>query len=389
MDIRTMTIEDLQSRKAEIAIEVEADGADLDALMEETRAINEELESRKAEEAKKVELRKLVASNDAANVIEEAPKTEERKTMTNNEMRKSKEYGEAFLRGLKMNDYSECRALLTEMVEGGYVPVPTALETEIKTAWEEHKLMNLVSKSNFKGNIKIGFELSATGASIHVEGANAPNEEVVTIGTVTITNQTIKKWIRVSDEALKGTTVDTAGYLYREIAYRIVEKAEEVLIGVIEDTPEDATSTTVGIPVYEVETIAADTIVQAEALLAGAAQNLYLVMNRATYPAFRALELAGNYAFDVFEGLRDRIIFTDKLDSFAEAEGTFALLGDFKAVQANFPNGEGIEMIIDPYTDAEADLVKIVGKQMVGIGVVKDRHIVKLAKASENDDSQT
>lgn len=47
MEIKEMTIEELEARKAEIATEVDAEGADLDALEGEIRSINAELESRK------------------------------------------------------------------------------------------------------------------------------------------------------------------------------------------------------------------------------------------------------------------------------------------------------------------------------------------------------
>ena len=59
-ELRDMTVEELEARKNAIASEVETDGADLDALEEEVRAIKEELEKRAAEEAKKVEIRKTV-----------------------------------------------------------------------------------------------------------------------------------------------------------------------------------------------------------------------------------------------------------------------------------------------------------------------------------------
>ena len=393
MELRDKTVEELQARKAQIALDVDAEGADLDALETEARSINEELERRVSEENKREELRKMVASDDSeAKVVGKSPKMEGRKEMTELEVRSSKEYGQAFLNGWRSGDknMTECRALLTTNTTAsgvtGYVPVPVELETEIKTAWEEHQLINLVSKSAFKGNVKVGFELSATGASVHVEGAAAPNEEVVTLGTVEIKAETIKKWIRVSDEALNGTTVDTAGYLYKEIAYRIVEKAEEILVGKITGAPAAATSSAVGVPVLSVSAIAEDTIVQAMALLSGGAQNLHIAMNRASYPAFRALELNGNYAIDVFEGLRDRIIFTDKLPAFgtASANAIFAIIGDFSAVQANFPNGNGVEILVDPYTDAESDLVKIVGKQYVGFGIVKDKCLVNIKKVASN-----
>ena len=61
MDFKEMSIEELETRRSAIAEEVDTEGADLDALEEEVRGINAELESRKAEEAKKAEVRAAVA----------------------------------------------------------------------------------------------------------------------------------------------------------------------------------------------------------------------------------------------------------------------------------------------------------------------------------------
>ena len=44
MDIKTMSFEELEARKAAIAVESEAEGADVDALLEEIRSINAEIE---------------------------------------------------------------------------------------------------------------------------------------------------------------------------------------------------------------------------------------------------------------------------------------------------------------------------------------------------------
>lgn len=392
MKFKEMSAAELEERKLQIKTEIEEDGADLDALEAEVRAINEELEARAAEEAKKAELRNMVANMDLP-VIDEVPKTEEKKKMTDiMEIRSSREYAQAFLNGWRNGDkeMSECRALLTTNTTGqgltGYVPVPTELDNEIKTAWEEYQLASLVTKSYFKGNVKVGFELSATGASVHVEGTAAPNEETITLGVVEIKAANIKKWIRVSDEALEGTTVDTVGYLYKEIAHRIVEKAEEIIISTITACGTTATSTAVSVPQLTASALAATTIIDTLALLAGSAQDIHIAMNRGTYAAFRAIELAGSYAIDIFEGLRDRIVFTDKLKAFsaASANDIVIIAGDFSAVQANFPNGEGVNILVDPYTDAQSDLVKIVGREYVGFGVVKDKHLATVKKVASN-----
>ena len=165
----------------------------------------------------------------------------------------------------------------------------------------------------------VSASVSATGADVHVEGSAAPTEEVLEWGSVELKAENIKKWITVSDEALEGTTVDTLGELYKEIAQRIVEKAEEIAIGKIVASPAASTATAPGVPVYKAPAIAADVIVMAEALLSGKARNLYVAMNRQTYAAFISVALAANYAIDVFDGLKDKVIFTDKLPAFGTA----------------------------------------------------------------------
>ena len=44
MEFEKMTVEELEARKAQIATEIEAEDADLDALEAEVRGIKEELE---------------------------------------------------------------------------------------------------------------------------------------------------------------------------------------------------------------------------------------------------------------------------------------------------------------------------------------------------------
>ena len=98
MELRDMTVEQLEARKNEIVASLDNEGADLDALEAEVRSIKEELESRAAEEAKKVEIRKTVAETQAP--VVEKIEEEKRETMTNAEVRASKEYVDAFARYL-------------------------------------------------------------------------------------------------------------------------------------------------------------------------------------------------------------------------------------------------------------------------------------------------
>ena len=90
MELKEMTIEQLEERKAEIVSAVDAPDADLDALEAEARSIKEEIELRKAEEEKRNAIRTAVAQGEG--VVERKFETEEKKTMTIEEIRSSAEY---------------------------------------------------------------------------------------------------------------------------------------------------------------------------------------------------------------------------------------------------------------------------------------------------------
>ena len=124
MNFKDMSASELLERRSAIAQEIEAPDADLDALEEEARAINAELENRKAAEAQRNEIREAVANGSGETI--ETIKEEREKPMTINEIRKSTEYVDAFARYIKTGKDEEVRALLSTnaTVSGAYVPVP-------------------------------------------------------------------------------------------------------------------------------------------------------------------------------------------------------------------------------------------------------------------------
>ena len=102
MDYEKMTIEELDARAAQIVIETEAEGADLDALEAEARAIQNEKEARRIAAQEAEELRNKVAAEEVGEVIEQKEIEEEReKTMDNIEIRKSPEYLDAWVENMK------------------------------------------------------------------------------------------------------------------------------------------------------------------------------------------------------------------------------------------------------------------------------------------------
>ena len=360
MEIKEMTVEQLEERKTAIVAELDNEGADLDALETEVRSIKEELESRAAEEEKKVEIRKTVAEVKAPVVMEKVEE-ETKEVMTNAEVRASKEYVDAFARYLVSENDAEVRSLLTETVSGS-VPVPAIVDEIIRTAWEKSDILSRVKKTNIKGNLKVAFELSADGAYVHTEGTAAPTEESLTLGIVTMIPKNIKKWIRVSDEAIAMGGEILVRYIYDELTYQIVKKLTALVIADIAGAPTSATSSAASVAAIT-QNPALTTVATAFANLSDEAQNPVIIMNKLTYASFIGAQAGGNFSFDPFNGLK--VLFSSALPAYTSASTNqvYAIVGDLAGVQVNYPEGEGIAIKYDDLSEAESDLVKIVGRQ--------------------------
>ena len=377
MEIKTMTIDELNERLAAIPADMEVEGADLDALENEVRAINEEMESRKAIEAQKAEIRAEVA-NGAGEVIKKF-EVEERKVMTNAEIRNSHEYNVAYANYIKTGNDAECRALLTENVSGT-VPVASYVEGRVRTAWEREGITSRVRKTFLKGNVKIGYEISADGAIVHTEAANsAVTEETLTLGIVSLVPQSIKKWISISDEVYDLAGEEFLDYIYDELTYRIAKKLADAIVADIEACGTASTGALPAVPKITSTTVTVGLVAQALAQLSDEAADPVVIMNKATWGAFKAAQAAANYAYDPFEGLP--VVFNDTIAAFSAATTgvTYAIVGDLgMGAQANFPNGQEVEIKFDDKTKMEYDLIRILGREYVGHAVVAPKAFCKI-----------
>ena len=385
-EIKAMQIEEVEARALEIQAEV--DEAD-EARRAEIKTELDQLEERKAElkkaadEAK--EVRNAVAEQSVpVEEIKEVIK-EERK-MTNAEVLAGKEYRAAFKNYILSGKDEECRALLTENVGTGVVPVPTVVYDIIKNAWEKEGIMSRVKKAYIKGNLKVGFEISADGAVIHTEGAAAPAEEKLVLGIVNLIPASIKKWITISDEVLDMAPDAFLRYVYDEVSYQIAKKAADELIAKIEACGTVSTNTpsvNVSVPVVEADSISLGLIASAIGKLSDQATNPVIIMNKATWSSFKAVQYAASVPVDPFEGLP--VVFNNSIEAFSAATTgvTYAIVGDLgEGAIANFPNGEEITLKFDDKSLAEKDLVKIVGREFVALGVIGPDCFVKITKES-------
>lgn len=302
------------------------------------------------------------------------------------ELRNSQSYIDAYAKYIKTGKDKEIRAMLTENAfEGGQIPVPEFVYDTVKTAWEDSELLRYVRKLYVKGNLKVGFEISSSGADIHSEGDEPIQEEQLQIGVVELVPEMIKKYVMLSDELEAMASRDFLMYVYDELTHQIALKLETEIINAITNQP-------VGVTVPEVVNYGTnpkpETIAMALSRLTAEAKNPVVIMNRGTWGEFKKAQYEANYPIDVFENLT--VIFSDALPPFAQAQvnNPYMIVGDFEnGFLMNYPEGDEIRIKRDDITLATQDLVRYVGRVYCAMGVIAPRHFVAVTKASDEGGS--
>ena len=372
----------LEERKAEITAQVTEERSleELTAFEEELRAIKDELEVRKAEEAARKALAEEIL--DGAGEVKETIEPIEERKMENIEIRNTKEYIDAYAEYIKTGDDKQCRSLLTENATNGTVPVPEFVYNEVKTAWERDEITRRVRKAYMRGNLKVGFEISATGATVHTEGGEAVSEETLTLGIVNLVPSTIKKWISISTEVYDMRGEDFLRYIYDELTYQIAKKAADELLDKIKACTTAGTTTQVAVGRVAATQINLGIVAEAMGKLSGEATDPVIVMNPATWAAFKAAQAANGYNYDPFEGLT--VIKNSHITAFSAATTgvPYMIVGDFGyGALANFPNGEDVKFVFDDNTLMTQDLVRIIGREYIAIEPVACNAFVQVAKS--------
>ena len=375
------TMKEIEERKAQILQEMEQEGADLDALKKEMDELRENAQQIREAAAKAEETRKAIASGAAGIVIGETQQAEQA-AKTVDEIRGSQEYVEAYARYLISEDPRECRALLTSnAANNGQLPVPTLVDTIIRTAWENDAILSRVRKTNFKGNLKVPFERAADPAYEHGEGTTAITEEDLTLGVVELKPVMIKKFIRLSDEIVAIGGEALVRYIYEELTYQIIKLLSSKVIADIAGADTSHSSSAIGIP--KIGGQPSLTIVpEAEANLTDEAVNVVVIINRLTSAPFQSARVAGNFAVDPYDGLP--VLYSSALPAYSSASdnAVWMIVGDLNGAQVNYPEGEGVVTKYDDLSEAEKDLVKVHGRQYAGHGVTGPGRFVNVKKAA-------
>lgn len=349
MEIEKMSHEEIQARLTEIETEIRAEGADIESLEAEVDALQERKSALKAEADERRAQMAAVAANPAP-IIDRKEEKKENKKM---EIEMREKLIDAMAEYIKGRATEEQRALLSTGVDGGTVAISDVVDDYIWTDWDKSPILSRMRKTYVQGNYRVGYEASATGAVRHTEGTAAPAEETLTLAYIDFIADYVKKWIRVSDKvmALKGRAF--LDYLFDEFGHQIAVALENATVAEI------AASTLTAKVTHALD---GDAVLMGIAALSDEANNPVAIMSKQTYAAIKSIRTtAGARIEDPFEGLE--VLFNSTV--------TGVLVGDLDGVIINFPEGEEFKYIIDDKTYAEQDLVKIVGK------VLCDMHLVR------------
>ena len=232
MEIKEMTIEELEARKAEIATEVDAEGADLDALEGEIRSINAELESRKEKKKKKAEIRSAVAAG-AGTVVKEFEEETREKKMFGIE---TQEYRDAFMANLVDRATVEQRAILADNTTyGDGLSLPIGLDRDI---WDQvttaHPILADVDVYRTGMAIKVT-KMTPAAIQKKMDSANS-SEQTFTSAEVTLVGADYHTYVTISYAEAKMSQGAMERFLVREVADAIGEAlAKDVFARILTD----------------------------------------------------------------------------------------------------------------------------------------------------------
>ena len=368
-DFSTKEMQELEARRAEIVEQATEERTleELNAFKAEKTAIDEEIAKRQKAEAERRTLAEQIAQGNTETVIAKTENREENK-MENIEIRNTKAYIDAFANYVKTGDDTECRALLTDGVTGGTVPVPEFVTEVIAERLKASPILSRVRRMNVRGNVKASFELSAPIATAHTEGGTAVAEEALTLGIVTMIPKTMKKWVSFSDEVADNSE-EFLRYIYDEITRGIIKAREKAVIDAILAAPQTATATAPAVAKTGSAAGAITDLIDARALLSDAAEDIVVIVSPADYAQYKGLQFGASYGVDPFDG--HFVIISNY--------ATVPIVGDLGGVIENLPKGDEVEFKYDDTSLMTSDMIRLLGRQPAAIALVGNMFFAKVS----------
>lgn len=407
-DMAQSEIDKLVERKNTIAETITEkrgvfDSADVetrDSLLAEMSALTQEADTIDADIAEITTLRDKFAEQEQRMSLMknvETVKVEERKKMEHIEKRSTPEYAKAWADYVRRNvpipaelrDDTPTPGIFTTMDN---IPIPTLMQSYVETAWERFgKFSRICSRISVKGYFKVPLELDADAAAWHAENAEAPAEEAITLGAVLLSPKMIKKWLSLTDEVMAMSPEEFMRYVADEIVYRIILVLDHAIISRTDLNGEGV----IGI-VGNAHTEVVNAELSFNAVNEAIAKlitfdNLTVAMHPETFYK-NVMGLTDTVGRPIYQIATDntgkpayyingqRIEFTTALKAYDECEAgdTWAVVGDFRGYKLNFPEGDVVRTLFDPYTLATADKARMIGRLYVAGNVVRLKHFAQI-----------
>jgi HK97 family phage major capsid protein len=219
-------LKDIETRMAAIAIELEADGADVEKLIAEVKSLKEERKGITDQAEKRSNLIKEIAEGAGTPIVGVLP-VEERKIETMGI--DSKEYRSAFLRKLQGHELTdiEKRSIAATNVSGA---IPTQTSDMIMTKLRQvAPLLGEVTLLNVAGNVTFAVEGTNNAAALHTENAGQ-SAQADTLVSVSLGGFEITKLVRISQTVRTMSINSFESWLSDLIAENIAVKIEAYII---------------------------------------------------------------------------------------------------------------------------------------------------------------
>lgn len=397
---RNAIVDEIASKKAEFE---EADTEKREELLNDVEALTKEAEDLDNEKTELEETRNtLKAQEERMSLAKNLEKTviEERKSqMENVDVRSTPEFVHAWREAVQDGNEKNLRALLTTMATAGEgdsntAPVPTYLQGRVEASWERLSILNEVTITNYKGIVAVPYEDEATGAQIHTEGGEPVTEEQLTIGQVLLQPTMIKKFLRVSDEVESLTDQQFMEYVADEIIYQINLFLENAVVS--SKAPAGVKGiASANLSVKVTSDLSFNSANEGLAQLIEAFDPVFICNRKTFFSNIMALtDLQGRPIYQIATDNASRpqyfvngvrVLFNNSLPAYADADegDAWAIVGDLRAYRLNLPNGRIPTVLYDPYTEAEGDMNKYVGKLLAAGDVVRPYAIAVLTKGED------
>lgn len=345
MEIKDMNVEQLEERMAAIAVESDAPEADVDALLAEARAINDELKERKDAEAKRSEIRAAVAAG-AGEVKEKI--VEEKRTMFE---RDSIEYRNAWLKELQGKELTvEERAGYTQTSTYATHAIPTLVAEKF---FEKMKklapMMSHITLMRVAGNLTFVSEGTRNAAAIHTENS-AMTPATDTTVAVTLGAKEFIKVIGISKSASMMSVDAFEDWLVQMLAGDIARAIDSYIVN---STIAANTYTTGTNQIVNTQAWTTGNVNSLIALLPAAydAEAIF-VMHKATLynKVANITNSAGNpiYIANPEDGFVGRLMgYPVVLDDYVTTANDAVYLGAFKNVVGNLSEGPEVERSLE------------------------------------------